>query len=93
MTNTATLNKSNNTDKCGKLKCILRTKQKTISVQTFATYEMSKVRPRERQTDRQRQTDRDRDRDTERDTETHRECITTVQVCPGFKSFYSKFPP
>ena len=43
MTNTATLNTSNkNTNNCGKLKYILRTKQKTITV-----YEFSGERERE----------------------------------------------
>ena len=54
MTNTATLNTSNKkTNKCGKLKYILRTKQKTVTVQNFATYKLSKVRQIQRERERE----------------------------------------
>ena len=47
-----------------KLKCILRTKQKTVTVEIFATYEISNIYI-ERETEREKERERERERERE----------------------------
>ena len=77
MTNTATLNKSNqNTANCGKRKYILRTKQKSYSflklrnIQTEQDKRCKFEFSGDRERDREKETDRWTDRQTGRQAET-----------------------